>query len=208
MHYSKLQKSISFFLIFFILVSFTLRVPFFTFFGAIALADDLNRYNLVSIIVEEDVYDELDNEIERYAQDIQWVLENTKTIIIPTKKETNPFNIASLNEKLYFEWYRWLNWLTWESQLIWTVLIWDLPLPVVFDSNTSEKTIIPYVDFDDKAYIYNHDKEKYIKNENADDKFTAEIWHWVISPNTDDNTESLKDYFDKKPWFLWMNLKF
>ena len=35
---------------------------------------------------------------DRYAKDIQSVLENTKVVIIPTPKETPAFNIASLNE--------------------------------------------------------------------------------------------------------------
>lgn len=200
MHYSKLQKIISSLLIFFILTSFTIRVPFFALFWGIAKADDDNRYNIVSIIVEKNLYNSLQSKIERYARDIQWVLEQTKTIIVPTEKETHPFNIASLNEKLYFEWWKWFSWLWNSSQLIWTVIIWDLPLPVVFTESFWEKTLLPYVDFYDKAYIYNHDSFRYEPNENKIGQFEAEIWHWVISPNTwNDSSDisAVSDYLDK-----------
>ena len=66
-------------------------------------AADTKYYNLVSIFVQEDIYGDIDNEIEQYAKNIQNTLENTKTIIIPTDSEEHPFNIASVNEKLYFE---------------------------------------------------------------------------------------------------------
>jgi len=58
---------------------------------------------LVSIIVDEDSYDEVSVEINRYATDIQGVLENTKVVILPTPINTKAFNIASLNESLYYE---------------------------------------------------------------------------------------------------------
>lgn len=207
MNYNKLQKIISGFLIFFILTSFTIRVPFFTIFWWMVSADFDNRYNLVSIIVEKDLFDSLESEIERYAKDIQWVLENTKTIIIPTDSKTNPYNIASLNEKLYFEWGLGIDWLDKSSELLWTVIIWDLPLPVVFNWNSWEKTVIPYVDFLDKKYIYNHLEDKYLLNENAADDFKADIWHWIISPNTwtlSWDIVAVWDYFDKNhDFYQW-----
>jgi hypothetical protein len=58
---------------------------------------------LVSIIVDEDTYSKINSELKRYALDIQGVLENTKVVILPTPKNTDAFNIASLNESLYYE---------------------------------------------------------------------------------------------------------
>jgi hypothetical protein len=52
----------------------------------------------VSVIVDTETYDDIRSELDRYAKDIQSVLENTKVVIIPTPKETPAFNIASLNE--------------------------------------------------------------------------------------------------------------
>jgi hypothetical protein len=44
--------------------------------------------------------------LNRYAEDIQGVLENTRVAIFPTPDNTTPFQIASLNESLYFEGYK------------------------------------------------------------------------------------------------------
>jgi hypothetical protein len=46
--------------------------------------------------------------------------------------------------------------------------------------------MLPYIDFVDKSYIYDHESEKYEKNDDSDTKLSPEIWHGVISPNTGD----------------------
>jgi len=63
----------------------------------------------VSIIVDTDTYSDIDSELERYAKDIQGVLENTKVVILPTPINTPAFNIASMNEALYYEGYKSLD---------------------------------------------------------------------------------------------------
>lgn len=205
-NYTKFQKFISFLLIFSILFSFTINISFFSFVGNI-FASDWKRYNVVSIFVEEEIYSSIKSEVTRYAEDIQWVLENTKTIIIPTSKDEHPFNIASLNEKLYFEWYKWLSWLSWDSQLVWSVFIWDLSLPVVENNWSYEKTIFPYVDFQDKLYVYDNWEKRYTLNNNFKWDPKAEIWHWFISPNTwneSEDIQSIKDYFNKNhDYYTW-----
>ena len=199
MNYTKIQKFLSYLLIFSILVSFTIRTPFIGL--EKVFAADKKFFNVVSIIIEEEVYNKIEDEVKRYANDIQNVLENTKVIILPTPKDTSYFKIASLNESLYFDWYKSVkDGISFESKLIWTVIIWDLELPLVFNDNNSSKTILPYVDFEDKEYIYNHKTKKYEKNQNNSDWLKAEIWHWVISPNLWDNEKNIqwfRDYFDK-----------
>lgn len=203
--YTKLQKYVSFLLILSILFSFTINVSFFSFIGKIFASDNTN-YNLVSIFVDENIYPSVKSEVSRYAEDIQWVLWNTKTIIIPTSSEEHPFNIASVNEKLYFEWASWF-WFSWESHLIWSVFIWDLPLPIVENNWKLEKTILPYVDFESKLYIYNKESTRYKKDDSFSENPKAEIWHWFISPNTWDEDEDIKaieDYFDKNhDYYVW-----
>ena len=66
-------------------------------------AEKTEFYNLVSIIVEEEIYKDIDDKLERYAKDIQVVLENTRVGILPTPMERKAFNIASLNETLYYD---------------------------------------------------------------------------------------------------------
>jgi hypothetical protein len=50
-------------------------------------------------------------------------------------------------------------------------------LPIINNPEGSIISIAPYVDFEDKAYIYDHKSKKFIKNTNAKSKFKAEIWH-------------------------------
>ena len=64
----------------------------------------------------------------------------------------------------------------------------------------SLKTILPYTDFEDKSFIYNHETKKYKNNENNLNWVNPDIWHWVISPNTwnkNTNISAIKDYFEK-----------
>ncbi len=203
--YTKLQKYISFLLILSILFSFTINVSFFSFVGKIFASDNTN-YNLVSIFVDENIYSSIKWEVSRYAEDIQGVLWNTKTIIIPTSSEEHPFNIASVNEKLYFEWANGF-WFSGESHLVWSVFIWDLPLPIVENNWSYEKTVFPYVDFQEKLYIYDKEGKRYKLNNNFSKEPKAEIWHWFISPNTwdeDEDVKEIKDYFDKNhDYYTW-----
>jgi hypothetical protein len=41
--------------------------------------------------------------LERYAEDISSVLDNTQVVILPTPASATAYQIASLNESLYFE---------------------------------------------------------------------------------------------------------
>ena len=202
-NYTKIQKILSYVLIFAIFFNFTVNISFFSFLN-ILFASDTKRYDIVAIVVQEEIYDDIKNRVWQYAKNIQWVLPNTKTLIIPTPKNTHPFNIASTLEKLYFEWYKdlWLSWVDWQdSQLIWSVFIWDISLPVVHKSWHSEKTILPYIDFEEKLYVYNHTSKKYEYNINRSWKEpSAEIWHWFISPNTWTQAEDISkinNYFEK-----------
>lgn len=164
-------------------------------------ADEKDFYNIISLIVDEDSYDEISAELIRYSRDVQWVLENTRVVILPTPSDASVVDIASLNESLYFEWYKGVrDSVDFESRLIGSVFVGDIPLPSVFDGWKSRNSILPYIDFEDKSYIYNHDSENYEKNPDATTKTIPEVWHGVISPNTWTDTwnlQALEDYFDK-----------
>ena len=207
MNFSAIQKITSFFILFFFLFNLTFSVPFFSLFSNYAEAKSKTFHNLVSIIVSEDIYSNIRSEIDTYARDIQKKLENTRVVILPTPEDASSFQIASLNESLYFDWYEWLNNSDFESRLVWTVLVWNIPLPIVYDSGASSKTILPYIDFEDKSYVYNHENKKYEKSSESLDGLKAEIRHWVISPNTWDekkDIQSIKDYFKKNhDFYIW-----
>jgi len=160
---------------------------------------------LISILVDENTYSNstVRSKIETYADNISGVLDNTQVVIIPFPVNTSAFEIASLNESLYFEWYKSVSDnINFESKLVWTVLVWNFDLPVVYKDNESSRTILPFTDFEDKSYIYNHVTNKYEENEENVDWLKAEVWHWVISANWDLN--KLNDYFDKNnDFYKW-----
>jgi hypothetical protein len=83
----------------------TVHIPFFSLFSSVS-ADEQKFYSMVSILVNEDIYDEVRSKLIRYSQDIQGVLENTKVVILPVPTDASVLDVASLNEKLYFEGYK------------------------------------------------------------------------------------------------------
>jgi len=99
----KLKKIISGALIFFLLFSITLHVPFLQYFSTPAFAQEKEFYNLVSLIVDQDTYDSIKVQLRDYSQDIQAKLENTQVVIFPTPSDASVLDIASLNESLYLE---------------------------------------------------------------------------------------------------------
>jgi len=209
---SSTQKIISFCVLFFFLFNITVHIPL-SFFPGV-FANDTKYYDIVAILASESIYDDLDWEISRYAKDIQGVLPNTRALIIPTPDDASSFEVASLLEGLYYEGHKNIDTdIDYDSRLVGTVLVWDIPLPIVHREDSFSKTILPYVDFKDKLYSYSHDTEKYelsLQNKNG---ISAEIWHGVISPNPDilDEEEleisakeiyeikvdQLRQYFDK-----------
>ncbi|MDD2907859.1 MAG: VCBS repeat-containing protein [Candidatus Gracilibacteria bacterium] len=197
MKYTKFQKFLSSFLIFSMLSGITFRLPFFDF---LASASGSEYYDLVSIIVDEDTYSDITSELKRYSKDITNVLENTKVVILPVPKTATSYDIASMNEALYYEGYKGLKDVSFESKLVGTVLVGNLPLPLVYKDSEVSKTILPYTDFDDKTYIYDSVDRKYKYNIDNQKEAVPEVWHGVISPNTGDDgddTDALKTYFDK-----------
>ncbi|NDK10028.1 VCBS repeat-containing protein [Candidatus Gracilibacteria bacterium] len=196
-----LQKILSGLLIFFLLFSVTLQIPFQQYFSYKAFAAQDEYYNLVSIIVDEDTYSAVRSKLVRYSRDIQGVLENTKVVILPTPSDASVLDIASLNESLYNEGYKSVkDNINFESRLVGTVLVGKIPVPLVFDGAQSGKSILPYVDFTEKSYIFDQLSSKYQKSDEANTELEPEIWHGVISPNTGnvgDDIDSIKDYFDK-----------
>jgi hypothetical protein len=97
--YSKIQQYISYLLIFAIFFLNTFHVPIIE---KLSAQSDRN-YELVSIIVHEDIYNSLKSEIKTYAADIQAKLNNTKALIYTVPNDITPQKLATLNEKLFYE---------------------------------------------------------------------------------------------------------
>ncbi len=163
--------------------------------------------NLVVVFVEnslfqEDVDDEtsISGKIFRYAKDVQAALPFTKTLILPVSSDTSPGEIFSVLERLYFEGHRRENQF---FRLTGTILIGNVPLPVVRTPTYDGASLFPYTDFEDVAFIW--DDISQVFRENEENSFMkAEIFHGVIrAPKNSEKTEQqwLSQYFDKNHTF-------
>lgn len=97
--FSFLRQYTSAVLIFLIFISQTIHVSFFD--RTEAATTDYS--DVVSIIVDEDTYNELETKIEVYANDIQEYLKSTRVSIFVAPSNARPEVIAAHNEKLYYE---------------------------------------------------------------------------------------------------------
>ena len=153
--------------------------------------------NIVAIIVDDNIYDDLKEDVQRYATKyIQWdwaikytSISNSKALVFPINVENfSAKNITQLLENIYFDWIIWEP-----SKLVWVVLIWDIPLPVVNQDWYIYPTIYPYVDFEEQKFIWDDESKYFVYNNNPN--WQAEIWHWMI--NFEWNINEYKDYFNK-----------
>ena len=136
--------------------------------------------NIVAIFVDDKIYNDetkyknttLKKEIERYAkQYIQTEIPWTKAIVLPINRENiHAYEIYRILENIYFEGISEEN-----SNLIGTILIGDIPLPVINQNGYLFPSIYPYVDFIDQKYIWDDEEKFFIPNWN--NAWQAEIWH-------------------------------
>lgn len=190
--YSRFQRSISYLLIFSIFFINSFQIPLFE----KTWAEEIKNIQLISVIVYDNVYSSIQSRINRYAEDVQAKLNNTKVLIYKVPADITPQKIAALNERLFYEWDGTNN----NSKLIGTVLVGDIPLPVIHDSSKTFLSVYPYIDFNEKNFIYNIDSGFYEKAKETPKDSNAEIWHSIIAPNTwDENKDKIKliDFFDK-----------
>lgn len=147
--------------------------------------------NIVAIFVDSSVYWDawVKSRIDSYANNyIQQKISDSKALIVPINVSNFKSNdILRILENLYFEWES-----TKPSSLIWTILIWDIPLPVVNNEGFVYPTIFPYVNFIERKYIYDKNSNFFINNWN--NSSTPDIWHSLIRF---DNNSDYIDYFDK-----------
>ncbi len=186
-----LQRFLSWFLIGLIIFTQTFHIGWF---------DRADAYatwyrDIISVFVEDSVYADMGNSIRTYAKNIQTYLGGTRVAIFPVPKDISSYAIAALNEKLFYEWDG-----NGVSRLVGTVLIGNIPLPVVHNGGKSFISIFPYVDFRDKHFTYNSAKKKFEYSSEYKETAEADIWHWVIHPNSGNPTndkQALIDFFQK-----------
>jgi hypothetical protein len=90
----------------FIIIIYSLSLFFYDFirFG-VSAEDTIESTNLVAIFVDEDMYDDIEDDIERYASDyIQGTISNTKAVVYPINTTTfKAQDITQMLENMYFD---------------------------------------------------------------------------------------------------------
>ncbi len=159
------------------------------------IAPIVRRTKLVSILVEEDLLSdrELSTKIERYAVDVQNKIQG-QAILVPIPRDTSPFELWLGNSQLYFSGHENDH----LSQLVGTVFIGNIPLPIVNKEGRLHATPWPLTDFEQPSYFWDTKSERFIWKSGGDEQ--PEIWHGVI--RSDATTESgekldLIGYFDR-----------
>jgi len=122
-------------------------------------------------------------------------MDNVRVAIFPVPRNINPYEIASINEKLYFEGDK-----DGLSQLLGTIIIGPVPLPVVHKDEKTFISLYPYTDFEEKAFVYNQEKNYYEFTDKGLTIERPEIWHSVIAPNSGDasrDSDEMSAFFAK-----------
>lgn len=202
------KKTIAMLLVFVLIFSQTFQ---FHFFGTAQAHSDQYR-DIISIIVDNETHRALRSEIARYAEDIQRNLGSTRTVISVIDGKTTPANIAAQNEKLYYEGEDSDGV---KTRLVGTVLIGNVPIPMVNAEGKYFPSIFPYVDFENKNFLYNEKSGRYEKVSalRSGDQ-SVEIWHGVINPsvgrdwNAGEDITKIKNFLDKTHDFYTKSGKF
>lgn len=190
------QKIIAWFLIGLLSFEVVFRIPFNI--SDVSALESGDHEDIVSIIVEEDLFRRMSSDIDGYARRIQAKLPHTRATILTFTKDTNPYLIASANERLY------LSGLPDHGQktqkLVGTILIGHVPLPVVHKGGKDFLSLYPYTDFEEPHFFWNWTTSRYeYLNQKKEDP-RADIWHSVIDPNTGDlqtDVAKIRDFFTR-----------
>ena len=172
--YIPFHKTIAAVLVMMILISQTIHVDFFD----SVVAGPENYRDIVSIVVDRDTYAAERTRVLRYAGDIAGYLGGVRTEVLVVARDTSVATIATKNEKLYYEG----DSDKWSSSLVGTVLIGNIPIPIVEKDGTNFSSLYPYVDFVDKSFVYDPSSTRYIYQKNSRVNETVDIWHGVINP--------------------------
>lgn len=157
-----------------------------------------NHEDIVSLLVEEELFKKIPEDIDAYARRIQAKLPRTRTVILTYARDTHPFLIASANERLYFSGLPEHG--TKTQKLVGTILIGHVPLPVVHKDSQDFLSIYPYVDFSDPHFLWNWETKRYDFIGTVPKNPRPEIWHSIIDPNSgnlEEDAQKIRDFFQR-----------
>lgn len=108
----------------------------------------------------------------RYADDVQKAI-GGRVLWIEVDKDVSPKDIWEGNRTLFFEGEEGV----FRSRLVGTILLGDVPLPVVNKNGNLWTTVYPYTDLENSAYDWDLQEQRFVFN-GEDQK--PEIWHGMI----------------------------
>ncbi len=190
------QKIIAWFLIGLLSFEVIFRIPFII--SDVSALESNDHEDIVSLLVEEEIFRKMSSDIDVYARRIQEKLPHTRTVILTFAKDANPYLIATANEKLYFSGLPDHGKKT--QKLVGTILIGHVPLPVVHKDKTDFLSLFPYTDFDEPHFFWNWNSSRYEYLNQSKKDPRADIWHSVIDPNTgdiDSDVGKIRDFFTR-----------
>ncbi len=152
-------------------------------------AENPSTTNLVAIFVDKNIYQDIKTNLVRYTTSyIQKKIANSKAIVFPIDTKTfKAHEISQMLENMYFEGLK-----DESSKLIGTILIWDIPLPVVENNGFIYPSIYPYVDFEQQQFVYDTNKKFFVDNGNPNGQ--AELRHGMIKF---EKISEYNSFFDK-----------
>jgi len=164
---------------------------------------NIPRVNVVAVLVDDKIYNQISDDLERYTKNyVQQQLFDTKALVMPLNLDNiSAYDIYRMMENIYFDWLENVN-----SSLIWLIMVWNIPLPVVNQNWYVFPTVYPYVDFENQKYVRDSDSNYFISNWNA--WWQAEIRHWLIDYGDDiqaysDFFQKVKTYSQNPDGFIW-----
>lgn len=170
-------------------LSYLLQNSFFIDRKKVYAAENPDTTNLVAVFVDKDIYADIKTNLVRYTSKyIQKKIANSKAVVFPidtTKLKAH--EISQILENMYFEGTK-----DQSSKLVGTILIGNIPLPVVENQWFIYPSIYPYVDFEDQQFIYDTNKRFFVYNNNPNGQ--AELRHGMIKFDT---IQQYNNFFNK-----------
>ena len=174
------------------------------FFQTLAAGSNISRVNIVAILVDDRIYGWIATDLSWYASTyVQQQLSETKALVMPLHLSSiSAYDIHRMMENIYFDWLEDVN-----SSLIWLIMVWDIPLPVVNQDGYVFPTVYPYVDFENQKYIRDPASQYFVPNDNP--WWQAEIWHWLINYWSEDSQpyidffKKVRTYYEDAENFIW-----
>lgn len=163
---------------------------------------------LVAILIDNDTYNSIG-----WNSNFTWYTDtyipekypNSQAVIysLDTNEYTAP-EIVKLLENTYFDWIK-----NTDSRLIWVIVMWKVPLPVVKYQNYIFPSIYPYTDFIEQKYLWNEAEWYFTLNRSV---WQAELWHWLISfddiSKYDEFFKKLKKYQENPKKFIDKKIRY